>query len=105
MNGNARIDFARMPWTQGEPGARSKTVERDGSRLRLVEFTPEFHEAGWCTRAHRGIVLEGTVELAFPDHTESLHAGDGIFIEGGEKGRHKASVRSGVARLLLADQA
>jgi hypothetical protein len=105
MSDDARIDFSRLSWTQGAPGARSKAVERGTSRLRLVEFTPEFLEADWCAKAHRGVVLEGTLELVFPDRTETLHAGDGLFIQGGAAGRHKAFVRAGVARLILADEA
>jgi len=105
MTDQARVDFAGIPWTETAAGARAKIVQREGSRLRLVEFTPEFQEAEWCTRAHRGFVLDGALELIFADRTEVLHAGDGIFIEHGEGGRHKAVVRSGVARLLLVDEA
>jgi hypothetical protein len=105
MTDRSRVDFSKLAWTQGAPGARSKVIERGGRRLRLVEFTPEFREADWCARAHRGVVLDGTLDLVFPDRTESLQAGDGIFIEGGEIGRHKAVVRSGVARLILVDEA
>ncbi len=105
MTDEYKVDFAKLAWIETAPGSRSKTVERGESRLRLVEFSPGFREEGWCTKAHRGYVVEGSLDLVFPDHTETLSAGDALFIPAGASGGHKAVVRSGLARLILADEA
>lgn len=104
MSDRARIDFSTIPWTEPLPGARVKRVERGGRTLRLVEFTSELREPDWCRRAHRGWVIEGRLELRFPDRVEVLGPGDGLFIGGGEADRHVASVREGVVRLVLVEE-
>jgi hygromycin-B 7''-O-kinase len=61
-----------------------------GKILRLVEFTNEYVEQDWCFKDHIGCVLEGELEITFAGKTERFSAGDGIFISGGDKDRHKA---------------
>ncbi len=101
----ARIDFDLIPWDTTIPGARAKVFTRDGRRLRLVEFTTDFVEPGWCTRGHIGYVLEGELEITFADRTERFARGDGVFIPPGEETKHKARALSEVARLVLVEEA
>ena len=81
----ARIDFDSIPWDTTTPGARAKVFARNGRRLRLVEFTTDFVEPGWCTSGHIGYVLEGELEITFADRTERFARGDGVFIPPGEQ--------------------
>ena len=48
------MDFERAEWQAMRPGARRQTVERDGKRFRLVEFTRELVEHNWCDKVRAG---------------------------------------------------
>jgi hypothetical protein len=101
-----KVDFAALPWEEPAPGVRFKAMIRDGKRLRLVEFTNEFVERDWCLKGHTGYILQGELEITFNDETERFATGDGIFIAGGERERHRARVTGGtVARLVLVEDA
>jgi len=50
-----------------------------------------------------GWVLEGALEIEFPEGRATYHAGQGIFLLAGEAERHKAHVIGGVARLILVE--
>ncbi len=100
-----RIDFESIPWTSPARGVREKVTVAGRQRLRLVEFTPDFVEENWCTRGHIGYMLEGELQIAFLDHTIELRKGDGLHIPGGEKSKHKATVLTGVARLVMVEEA
>ena len=100
-----RIDFASLQWEETAAGVRSKSIVREGKKLRLVEFTREFVEREWCVKAHAGYVLEGEFEISFSNRAERFTVGDGIFITGGEQERHKLRVLSATVRLLLAEEA
>lgn len=100
-----RIDFGALAWERLAPGARQKAVRRGDMVLRLVEFTSEFVEPEWCSRGHAGMVLEGELDVDFDGAVVHLAAGDGIFILPGPNYRHKASVSSGMARLVLYEHA
>lgn len=101
----ARVVFDELPWEVTAPGARSKSLVRGGRKLRLVEFTEDFAEPGWCTKAHAGYVLEGRMRIAFPGRTEDFAEGDGIIIGGGEDERHRVKVIGPSVRLLLLEDA
>jgi quercetin dioxygenase-like cupin family protein len=98
-----KIDFSMLSWDEPTKGVRSKSIVRNGRKLRLVEFTKEFVEHDWCMKGHIGYVLEGDLEITFPGMTEKFVAGDGIFIAGGEDERHKAKVIGSVVRLILVE--
>ncbi len=66
MMSEAKINFSELPWEEQSVGFRSKVIIRGGRKLRLVEFTDEFVERGWCEKGHIGYVLDGEFEIAFP---------------------------------------
>jgi quercetin dioxygenase-like cupin family protein len=99
----APIDFAALPWQSPAPGVRFKAVSRGGQRLRLVEFEAGFVEPDWCRKAHTGWVLEGALEIEFPDGRVTVRAGQGVFLLAGEAERHKAHVLGPIARLILVE--
>ena len=100
-----RIDFGSLAWQSPLPGARYKACQRDDRKLRLVELTRGFVEPDWCTKGHIGYVLEGEMAVDFAGHVVRFSAGDGLFIPEGEDNRHKATVLSDVARLILVEDA
>ena len=98
-----KVDFDALPWQSSLPGARFK-VHRDGAKqLRLVEFTSEFVEPGWCEKGHVGFVLSGGLEIDFRGHVVSYPEGSGIFIPPGHSSAHKARPVTPVARLVLVE--
>ena len=99
-----RVDFEALPWQSSLPGARFKTHREGGRQLRLVEFTAEFSEPGWCERGHAGLVLDGTLEVAFRGRTMSFHEGNGLFIPGGPAHAHRARSLAPVTRLVLVEE-
>jgi quercetin dioxygenase-like cupin family protein len=103
MDDSMRVVFDEMTWDEPAQGVRFKAVSREGTRLRLVEFTSDFVEHAWCTKGHIGYVLEGTLELSFVNTTLKLSAGQGIFILAGEAEKHKAKVIGEKARLILVE--
>ena len=83
------IAFADMPWEMLVRGARTKTVVRDGKRLRLVEFGLDFVERDWCTRGHAGFLLDGAMEVDIDGTVFAYQAGDGLLIPAGAATRHR----------------
>ena len=48
-------------------------------------------------------MLEGALEIEFPDGRATVRAGQGIFLLAGEAERHKAHVPAGKALLILVE--
>ena len=102
-NPTFRVDFDDREWISIAPGARHKTVACCGKLLRIVEFTPDFHETDWCLKGHIGYVLEGALEIDFDGRPIQYQTGNGIFIVAGNESRHKARGLTDVVRLFLVD--
>jgi len=100
-----RADFDSLEWQTPLPGARYKAFQRGERRLRLVEFTRDFVEPDWCRAGHVGYVLDGEMDVDFDGDVVRFSAGDGLFIPPGEEHRHKATVATDVARLVLVEDA
>jgi len=103
MRNEVRVRFTELPWEEPAEGARFKAFTRAGTKIRLVEFTNEFIERDWCEKRHIGYVLEGTLEVSFPQGKVRFTAGDGVFILGGEPERHKATVIGQKVKLILVE--
>lgn len=101
MSGYA-INFDDHAWEVISPGMRQKSFMLGGNRMRLIELTEELAEIEWCLKAHIGYVLEGQVNMEFEKKTVIVKAGEGLYMSGGEKSKHRSSVdKGGFARLLL----
>jgi quercetin dioxygenase-like cupin family protein len=98
----SRIDFEPLPWVQAAEGLRYKAAEREGRRVRLVEFAPGYAEAEPCVKSHAGYVVEGELEIEFSDRTERLVRGDALIIHGEP---HSAKACEGGALLFLVEEA
>ena len=98
-----RIDFSRLPWEEPTPGMRCRTAIRGTAQLRLVRIDPSFREPHpeGCASAHIGYVLHGTLEINQAGRTETLRAGDGLWIEAGADDRHRATAIGGPVELVL----
>ncbi len=98
-----RIDFKSMPWESPAAGVKFKAYERNGRKLRLVEFTREFVEPDWCTKEHIGYILEGKLEVSFDGKVIVFGPGDGLFISSGEKHKHKSRVLTDAVKIIMAE--
>ncbi len=98
-----RIDFESMEWESPAVGVRFKVYEQNGKKLRLVEFAKEFVEPDWCTKGHIGYILEGEMEIDFDGKKEVFGPGDGVFIQAGEKHKHKARVLTDTVKAILVE--
>jgi quercetin dioxygenase-like cupin family protein len=68
-----------------------------------MEVTPDFVEADWCIKGHIGMVLEGTLELTFPERTYTYQPGEAYLIPVCESHRHKARALSPVVRIVMVE--
>jgi len=101
--GQYKVGFESMPWDAPAVGVKCKAHEQGSRRLRLVEFTNEFVESNWCTKGHIGYVLEGQMRIDFDGKPVVFDPGDGLFIPPGEQHKHKATVLTDVARVILVE--
>ena len=100
-----KIDFESMPWESTTDGVRFKAFERNGKKLRLVEFSKEFVEPDWCTKGHIGYILEGQMEIDFDGEKEIFGPGDGDFIPAGQEHKHKGRVLTEKVTAILVEEA
>jgi quercetin dioxygenase-like cupin family protein len=99
-----KVDFASIPWTEGREGVRFK-IHRQGNRqLRLVEFATGNGDPHWCEEGHIGYVLEGGLEIEFPDATHEFRTGDGLFIPAGAAAAHRSVTIVPGTRLLMVEE-
>ncbi len=97
------IPFESLPWEVSADGVRFKAYERDGRKLRLVEFAREFIEPDWCTKGHIGYILEGQMELDFDGKVLVFGPGDGVFIPAGPEHKHKGRVLTDKVTAILVE--
>lgn len=98
-----KIDFESMPWESPAVGAKFKASERNGRKLRLVEFTREFAEPVWCKKGHIGYILEGQLEINFDGKIVVFGPGDGLFIPPGEKHKHIGRALKDLVKIILVE--
>lgn len=98
-----KVDFSSLSWENQLPGARFKTYQDNGRKLRFIEFSKTFVEPDWCIKGHIGFVLEGEMEIDFNGDVVHFGPGDGIFIPVGEATKHMAKVLTDVVKLVLVE--
>jgi hypothetical protein len=101
MLDHGKVDFDAMPWEILSPKSRQKRVVLNGRVLRMLEFDDGFMESEWCRRTHLGYVVAGELQVLFADSATTWRTGDALVLEGGDEGRHRASVVRGPVRLFL----
>ncbi len=82
------IDWSQMPVTtlQGTSGTATKrTVQHDGLRIRMVEYSANYLADHWCQLGHLVFVLEGELINELEDGSVnvlktgmSYHVSDGL---------------------------
>jgi quercetin dioxygenase-like cupin family protein len=95
------VEFDKLPWESPEPGLRQKAFVSGNQRLRLIEFSNQFEEKGWCTKGHAIHVLEGELTLHMKDGPLRMRQGAIGVIEAGESHSHRVVMSPGQRALLL----
>lgn len=98
----SRIIFSEVPWRAVAKGAREKSLERGGTKLRLLELLGTFEEPVWCLKGHAGVVLEGTLELLMDGGPARYSEGQGFLLLPGED-RHRATALTKRVLLFVVD--
>ena len=98
---NIPIHFQELKWVEAAIGLRYKEYIRRNQRIRLAEFSEGFVEEDWCTKGHVGCVLEGSMKIDFNGKLVCYHKGDGLWINEGDKDKHKVIIEEGGKVLLF----
>ena len=95
------VAFNDLSWEVVGPFCRMKRIVRGNKQVRLVEFQNGFEEDGWCENGHVGFVLQGNLNIQFPDRMVSANEGDVVWIPPGFETRHRAHVLGESVQLVL----
>ena len=103
--GFTTVALARLTPTvePGETGrSQSRTFEKAGMRLRLVEYEPGYLADHWCDRGHVFHLLTGEVTLELKDgRVYALNAGETFVVsEFGDTPHRVRSQRGGAAFIV-----
>ncbi len=93
--------FSDTPWQEVGDRARQKLIDDGEKRVRLLDLSAGFQEQEWCTRGHTGYVIDGALEMEFPEGQLTFSTGDAILLSKGTA--HKARTGTGKALLFLID--
>jgi hypothetical protein len=98
------IDWSVIPktWHQGESGTATwQTVEFEGLRIRVVEYSAGYLADHWCRKGHIVHCLEGefTSEM---ETSESFTLGKGMtYVVSDELSSHRSVSENGVKLLII----
>ncbi|MFH1152870.1 MAG: DHCW motif cupin fold protein [Pseudomonadota bacterium] len=99
------IDWEKIPKTEhkGETGtAYWQTVQFEGIRIRIVEYSQGYLADHWCEKGHIVYCLEGDVVNELKDGTKSVLTRGTSYVVSDELSSHRSATQNGV-RLLIVD--
>jgi quercetin dioxygenase-like cupin family protein len=99
------IDWLNVPKTEhkGEPGmAWWQTLQLEGLRIRIVEYSPGYIADHWCQKGHIVHCLEGELLNELQNGGKQLLTKGMTYIVSDDLSSHRSSTESGV-RLLIID--
>ena len=86
-----KINFNNIGWESPIEGVKCKTYNHNNKQMRLIEYTKEM-PPHWCEKGHYGMILEGEMEIEYPNEKIIYKKGDGVFIPDGAEHKHKGRV-------------
>jgi len=99
------IDWAKVPKTEhkGETGvAYWQTLQFEGLRLRIVEYSPGYIADHWCTKGHIVHCLEGEVVNEQKDGANITLTKGMSYVVSDELSSHRSVTANG-AKLMIID--
>jgi len=98
------IDWTKIPKTQykGETGfAYWQTLQFDGLRIRLVEYSKDYIADHWCEKGHIVHCLEGEVINELKDGTQSVLTPGMSYVVSDELSSHRSITKEGVKLMII----
>ncbi|MFO7446790.1 MAG: DHCW motif cupin fold protein [Ignavibacteriaceae bacterium] len=98
------INWDLIPKTE-HPGNQGKalwqTVQLDGLRIRIVEYTPGYIADHWCTKGHIVHCLEGEFESELSTGEKSVLTKGMTYVVSDDLSSHRSSTKSGVKLMII----
>lgn len=109
MEKNKNIPFQTVDWSKverteykGETGtAYWQTLEFDGLRVRIVEYSKDYIADHWCKKGHIVHCLEGEVINELEDGTQSILTKGMSYIVSDELSSHRSITKEGVTLMII----
>lgn len=95
-----KIIFNNIEWESPIKGVKCKTYHYANKQIRLIEYTKEM-PLHWCEKGHYGLILEGEIEIEYPNEKIVYKKGDGVFIPDGAEHKHKGRVITKSVKLIF----
>ena len=98
------IDWAKVPKTEhkGETGvAYWQTLQFEGLRVRIVEYSPGYIADHWCTKGHIVHCLEGEVINEQKDGANSTLTKGMSYVVSDELSSHRSVTENGVKLMII----
>ncbi len=106
---NENIPFQTIDWStikktehKGESGvAYWQTLQFDGLRMRIVEYSEGYTADHWCKKGHIVHCLEGEVVNEQQDGTKSILKPGMSYVVSDELSSHRSATEHGVKLLII----
>ena len=98
------IDWTKIPKTEhkGETGvAHWQTLQFDGLRIRIVEYSPGYIADHWCTKGHIVHCLAGEVINEQKDGSRSTLTKGMSYVVSDELSSHRSVSEKGVTLMII----
>ena len=98
------IDWSEIPKTEHKGGtgmAYWQTINLDGLRIRLVEYTQDYLADHWCEKGHIVHCLEGEFISEMADGEAFVLKKGMTYIVSNDLSSHRSKTKSGVKLLII----
>jgi len=98
------IDWDKVPSTEknGETGTvRSKTLQFDNIRVRIVEYSAGYKADHWCQKGHIIHCLDGEMVSELEDGSKSVFSKGMTYIVSDDLSSHRSTTANGVKLLII----
>ncbi len=98
------IDWSKIPKTEhtGETGvAYWQTIQFQGLRIRIVEYSEGYLADHWCEKGHIVYCLEGDVVNELKDGKKSILTKGMSYVVSDELSSHRSVTENGVKLLII----
>ena len=109
MENNSNIPFQTIDWKnipktrhEGETGfAFWQTVQFEGLRIRIVEYSKNYFADHWCEKGHIVYCLEGEVVNELKDGTKSTLTPGMSYVVSDDLSSHRSITTDGVTLMII----
>lgn len=105
----SHIPFQTIDWSsiekiehKGETGTSYwQTIQHEGLRIRIVEYTPGYLADHWCKKGHIVHCLEGSFITELSTGEKTLLTKGGTYVVSDELSSHRSVSEEGVKLLII----